>query len=131
MGATFWGGPTGSVGATGATGPQGATGSGLGISSPLTLTDSGTVSWNYSLGFNAVVTIAGNRNISITGVTAGDYGTLKIIQGSTGSYRINFSTSHKFPNATYSFSTTGGRWDIYGFFYDGTYFNWTYNNNYY
>jgi hypothetical protein len=157
MGATQYGGPQGDMGATGPTGPQGiqgiqgatgpqgdtgATGSqgiqgiqgtagnGLGISAPQTLVDASTISWTYSLGFNAQVTIAGNRSISITGVTAGDYGTLLITQGSTGSYRLNFTASHKFPSATYSFTTTGSQSDIYGFYFNGSNFYWTYNKNY-
>ena len=136
MGATFWGGPTGSVGATGATGPQGVTGStgstgaGVGDMTPQTLADGATVSWNYANGFNAQVTINGSRNISITGMTAGAYGTLLITQGSTGSYRLNFTASHKFPGGTYSFTPTGGKTDIYAFYYNGSNFYWTYNLNY-
>ena len=129
-------GPTGATGAqgiqgnTGPTGSVGATGPGLGLSTPITLTDAATVSWNYTLGFNAQVTLTGNRNISITGVTAGDYGTLLIIQGGAGSFRLNFTASHKFPNATYSFTTTVGQADMYGFYYNGTNFYWQYANNY-
>ena len=104
----------------------------LGNKTPQVLVDGATVSWNYSSGYNAEVTINGNRALTITGATAGDYGTFKIIQGSSSNYVINFATaSNKFPSATYSFSTTQGRWDIYGFYYDGTYFNWSFNKNYY
>ena len=129
-------GPTGPQGATGATGPQGATGAtgaagaGLGTITPLALSDGATVSWNYSQGFNAYVTINGNRTLSISGATAGCYGTLLITQGTTGSYRMNFTASHKFPSGTHSFSVTGGKTDIYGFYYDGSNYYWTYNNNY-
>ena len=116
------------VGPTGATGPQG---DGVGTKTPLQLTDDATISWTYSSGFNAYVTINGSRSISITGATAGDYGTLLITQGSTGSYRINFATaSHKFPGNTYSFTATGGKTDVYGFYYNGSYFYWSYNLNY-
>jgi len=121
----------GDTGATGATGATGSNGTGLGISTPLTLSDTATISWTYSLGFNAAVTITANRSISITGATAGDYGTLKIIQGGAGGFRINFGANDKFPSATHSHTTAAGRWDIYGFYYDGTYYNWSYNTNYY
>ncbi len=124
-------GPQGATGATGATGPTGATGSGIGTKSPLLLTDAAIISWDYTQGFNAYVTITANRSLSITGATAGDYGTVKIIQGGSGNYRINFGSNDKFPSATYSFTTVAGRWDIYGFYYDGTNFNWSYNQNYY
>lgn len=136
-------GPAGVVGADGPTGPQGATGAdstvagptgpqgdGVGSKTPLTLIDGATVSWNYSNGFNAQVTINGNRTLSITGVTAGDYGTLLITQNATGSFRMNFTASHKFPAATASFTTTAGKTDIYGFYFNGTYFYWNYNLNF-
>ena len=64
-------------------------------------------------------------------MTSGDYGTLLITQGSTGSYRINtFPTNSKFPGSTNSFSITGGKSDLYGFYYNGTNFYWSYNINY-
>ena len=73
--------------------------------------------------------ITAARNISIIGATAGDYGTLLIDIGATGS-GINFGTSsNRFPGNTYSFSGFNKR-DIYGFYYDGTDFYWTYNLNY-
>lgn len=128
-------GPTGSQGIQGIDGPTGPTGpqgNGVGVKTPLQLTDASTISWTYSSGFNAYVTITGNRSISITTATAGDYGTLLITQGGAGSFRINFATSsNRFPGTTYSFTPTTGRTDVYGFYYDGNYFYWSYNLNYY
>lgn len=126
-------GAAGPAGVNGPTGPQGATGNtgtGLGVTSPLTLVDGATVSWNYALGFTALLTINGNRVMSITGVTAGDYGTLLVTQNATGSNWLSFTSSHKFPSATHSFTATPGKTDAYGFVYDGTYFIWSYNLNY-
>ena len=123
-------GPTGPTGVAGSNGTNGATGSGLGILWQ-TLTDASNITWDYNNGVNAVVTINGNRTLTISNAATGSSGTLKIIQGTTGSYRINFGVNDKFSYATYSFTTTGGRWDIYGWIYDGTYYNWTYANNFY
>ena len=97
-----------------------------------TLTDAATISWTYSNGYNAKVTLVGtNRSLSITGATNGNYGTLIVTQGPTGAgNRINFGASDKFPSATYSFSTTGTQSDIYTLVYDGTYFYWNYNKNF-
>ena len=99
-----------------------------------TLTDATTISWTYSLGYNAKVTLGGSRSISISGATNGDYGTLISTQpsyaGTTNSYRINFGSNDKFPSATYSFSTTGTQSDIFTWVYDGTYFYWNYNKNF-
>src|SRR5574343_66255 len=130
MGATFWGGPTGADGAVGATGATGATGTGLGTLWQ-TLQDTNVIGWTFSNGVNAQVTLTANRQLTITGATAGNSGVLKIIQGGAGSFRINFGANDKFPSGTYSFTTVAGRWDMYGWTYDGTYFNWSYANNYY
>ncbi len=126
-------GAQGVAGPEGPTGPLGATGNagaGIGVTTPLQLTDASTISWDYSNGFSSYVTINGNRNISITGVTSGDYGTLLITQGPTGSNWISFTSSHKFPSATHSFTATPGRSDLYGFFYNNGVFYWSYNLNY-
>jgi hypothetical protein len=123
-------GATGATGATGSTGPTGPTGSGLGSKVPLVLTDAATISWTYSNGFNAEVTLNGNRSISITGATNGDYGTLLIIQNATGSNRINFPAADKFPYGTYSFTSTANKADLYGFYMRNNTFYWTYNLSY-
>jgi hypothetical protein len=95
-----------------------------------TLTDAATITWDYKLGYNAKVTIAGARSLSITGATNGDYGTLIVTQGSTGSYRINFGASDKFASGTYSFSTTGTQSDIFTWVYDGSNYWWNFNRNF-
>jgi len=56
-----------------------------------TLTDGGTVTYDYSLGFNAQLTIGGNRNISITNMSEGDYATIFITQDATGGRNITFT----------------------------------------
>jgi hypothetical protein len=131
-------GPTGSTGDTGQTGATGATGA-TGSTGPaptdsktiITLTDAATITWDYTTGYNAKVTLGGNRNISITGATSGDYGSLIIIQGSSTARTITFGANDNFPSGTYSF--TGGvtaSYDIYSFFHDGTNFNWSFAKNY-
>ena len=126
-------GATGPAGATGATGPQGATGAtgpagaGVGTKTPLVLTDGATITWDYTSGFNAEVTLNGNRNITITGATNGDYGTLVVIQNATGSNRINFPAADKFPLGTYSFTSVANKADIYGFYMRNNTFYWSYN----
>lgn len=132
-GSTFW--TTGGFGATGPAGANGATGA----TGPAptdtktfqTLADAATISWVYSSGYNAKVTIGANRALEITGATNGDYGTLIITQGSTGSFRVNtWPVTSKWPSGTYSFSTTGTQSDIFSFVYDGTNFYWNSNRNF-
>lgn len=124
-------GPTGPAGSNGSNGATGATGSTPTDNKTfITLADAATISWTYTSGYNAKLTLGGNRNISITGATNGDYGLLMVTQGPTGSNRINFSTSNKFVTGTYSFSSVGTQSDIYTFVYDGTNYYWNYNKNF-
>lgn len=97
---------------------------------PIVLIDASTIGWTYSNGFNAGVTIAGNRTLSISGATAGDSGLLKITQGGLGSFRINFGPENIFSSGTYSYSTQSGISDIYRFYYDGSNYFWSINSNY-
>jgi len=136
-GATGPTGPTGTAGTNGSTGATGATGAtGPAASSNpqafQTLTDGSTITWTFTNGINAKVTIAGQRTLSIVGATNGDSGSLIITQGSTGSYTINsWPTTSKFVNnGTYSFTPTGTASDIYTFLYDGTTYYWTYGLKY-
>jgi len=135
-------GPTGSTGSQGIQGPTGSTGStgNTGATGPAPtdlktfqeLTDASTITWTYTSGYNAYVTInSATRTLAITGVTNGDYGTLKVIQGSTGSYKITtWPTPSKFVGGTYSFTTTGGGIDIYTFVHDGVNYLWNYGKSY-
>jgi len=95
-----------------------------------TLTDGATITWTYSDGFNAKVTLGGDRNLTITGATSGDYGTLLVTQDGTGTRTITFGANDLFASNTYSFSTGAGDVDIFTWVYDGTDFFWNYNNDF-
>jgi hypothetical protein len=124
-------GTSGSSGSSGINGSSGATGSTpVDNKTPIILTDATTIGWTYSLGYNAQVTLGGSRSLSIVGATAGDYGTLLVVQGPTGGYRINFSSENKFPYGTYSFSITGTQSDVYNFYYNGINYYWNYQKRY-
>jgi hypothetical protein len=96
----------------------------------INLVDISTISWDYSSGINAKVTLGGNRNLSITGATNGDYGTLIITQDGNTPRRINFGVNDNFASATYSFSSGTSSVDIYTFVYDGSQFYWNFNKNF-
>lgn len=132
FGATGPTGPAGSNGAAGATGNTGATGTFAYSSTPLSLADGATISWSLTQSVNAYVTINGNRALTVTGATYGDYGTLRIIQNATGSNRINtWPTGSKFPSGTYSFSTTANSYDLYSFYLDSSgNYNWVFNKTF-
>ncbi len=95
-----------------------------------TLVDGATIAWTYSYGYNAKVTLGGNRALSIIGATSGDYGTLFVIQDSGTQRRINFGATDKFGSATYSFSSGTSSVDIYTWVYDGTNYYWNFQKSF-
>ena len=125
-------GVSGSSGSSGTSGQNGSSGtSGSFSTKPFTtLTDAATISWTYSISYNAKIQLTGqNRSLNIIGATNGDYGTLLITQDSITASRINFGANDKFANGTYSFSGTAST-DIFTFVYDGTNYYWNFNKRF-
>lgn len=91
------------------------------------LTDQATIAWDYSDGYNAQVTLGGNRTLAEpTNVENGDYGTLEIIQDATGSRTLTLPLNFKVVNSgtgAVTLTTTPGFIDILTWVYDGTSFN--------
>ena len=81
----------------------------------LVLTDQATITWDYALGYNAEVTLAGNRALAEpTNTEDGDYGTLVITQDITGSRTLTLPASFKVVNGgagAITLSTAGGSID--------------------
>jgi hypothetical protein len=93
-------------------------------STPQTLTDAATITWNPANGLNANVTLGGNRTLSFTTTPAsGTYGTLVVTQDGTGGRTLTLpSGTHKVlgsATSTISLSATAGAKDILNFYYDG------------
>lgn len=84
-----------------------------------TLTDGTTVTWNTDNGYNAQLTIGGNRTLNITNTQNGDYGTLKVTQNGTGGWTLAL------PNGTVALNPSPGAITILGWAYDGTNYNWS------
>jgi hypothetical protein len=105
-------------------------------STPQTLTDGSTISWDPTLGLNANVTLGGNRSLSFSNTPAsGSYGTLVITQDATGSRTLTLpSTANKVLGSTsttsIALSTAAGSKDILNFYYDGTNFFWNIGQGY-
>lgn len=64
-----------------------------GAAAPQTLTDGATVAWDMALGFNAKVTIAGNRTLTVSNPTVGWTYCLGVIQDGTGSRTMTWPAS--------------------------------------
>jgi hypothetical protein len=98
-----------------------------------TLTDDVTVTWNMATqSYNAKVTLAGNRALSITNVSSGMSGLLIVIQDGTGGRTLTPPAGSYIADGRTSFplSSIAGRRDILAWTYDGTNFYWTIANNY-
>lgn len=99
-----------------------------------TLTDAATITWDYSLGFNAQVTLTATRILDApTNIENGDYGTLKIIQGGAGGYSLTLPASFKVINGgagVIALSSNPGEEDILSWYYDGTSFYVNLGTNY-
>jgi hypothetical protein len=67
---------------------------------PQTLTDGTTVAWDMSLGFNAKVTIAGSRTLTVSNPVVGMTYCLGVIQDGTGSRTMTWP-------ASFDWGTTG------------------------
>ena len=105
-------------------------------STPQALTDGSTVVWNPTLGLNASVTLAGNRNLTFLSTPiAGSYGTLVVTQDGTGNRTLNLpSAANKVlgssSTTTIALSTAAGAKDIVNFYYDGTNYFWNVGQGY-
>ena len=63
------------------------------------LIGSTTISWDYSLGYNAQITMSFDRTLTEpTNVADGDYGTLVITQDATGGWGLTLPASFKVVN---------------------------------
>lgn len=97
------------------------------------LTDAATVSWNYGNGYNTTVTLAGNRTLAITNIPNGSYGTIKIVQDSTGGRTLTLPSGSKVVNGgagTLTLTTAANSTDVASFYYDGVNYFWTISLNF-
>ena len=81
------------------------------------LTDGSTITMDCSAGYNGYVTIAGNRTLALTNVTAGKDITIVITQDATGSRTLTLPATSLVPNGfgtgtTINLSTAAGKVDM-------------------
>jgi len=103
-----------------------------------TLTDAATIVWGYDLGRNAKVTLGGDRDLKITGLTDGACGTLIVVQSVTGNNKLFLTGTTGVTNKFISggggvviLTSTGSAEDILSFVYHNStnilYWNIGYN----
>lgn len=81
------------------------------------LTDGSTITWDFSQGNAASVTLGGNRTLSITNMPNNSTGVLFLTQDSTGSRTL--SVTGKKENG-WSISTTASATDVLAVYKDST-----------
>ena len=89
------------------------------------------ISWDYSLGYNAKVTLSGSPVPGVrildtpTNVTNGDYGTLMVVQDAIGAKTLTLPASFKVVNGgtgAITITATPNAIDVISWVYDGTNF---------
>lgn len=102
----------------------------------VTLTDAATVTLTCDPNKteqNAIVTLGGNRTLSISGVVAGMKGVLKVIQDGTGSRTLTLPASSKVisgGSGAITLTTTASGIDVLCWYYDGSSYLWSYGKNF-
>ena len=95
------------------------------------LSDGATITWNMANGYNAKVTLGGNRTLSITNVADGMSGCLIVTQDGTGSRTLTLpSGSVVIGGGTFSLSSGANDVDILTFVYTGTTYYWSIGKDY-
>jgi hypothetical protein len=94
----------------------------------------GAISWNMQSGSTAGIRLTSNGTITISNVTAGMYGLIRVTQDGTGGRTLTLPSGSRVINsggsATVVLTQTANAVDILTFFYDGTNYWWTIGNNY-
>lgn len=87
-----------------------------------TLTDQATIAWAVGAAQHAKVTLAGNRTLAnATGIAAGGFYSLRVIQDGTGSRTLSYGAAYLFGDAgAPTFNTAAASEDIMLFRSDGT-----------
>jgi len=94
------------------------------------LTDGATITWNIEDGYNATVTLGGNRTLSITNAVSGDSGTLIVKQDAVGSRTLTLPSGSKEMAGSITLSTAANSIDIIAWLYDGTNYYWNFGGAY-
>jgi hypothetical protein len=92
-----------------------------------------TTTWDFTTGPHKILTLTGNTTLSITGMTSGQCGILKLIQDATGSRTITLQANSIVGNGgsgAFTPTSTANAVDWLAVMYDGTKYNWNYIKNY-
>jgi hypothetical protein len=91
------------------------------------LVDGAVIEWDITEGYNAVVTLGGNRTLTLTGAEDGDCGTIVVKQDDVGGRTLSRTG---IDNGLITLSTAANAIDILAFLYDGTDYYWNFGKGY-
>lgn len=97
-----------------------------------TLTDGATITWDYSEGYNAKVTLGGNRTLAISNAADGDDGLLMVVQDGTGGRSLALPAGSKVLNGgggAIALSSAAGAVDFVAFVKVGSVLYFSIANN--
>jgi hypothetical protein len=97
------------------------------------LADGTPITFDVSAGYNAVITLVGNRTLAISNAIAGEYYTLKVVQDATGGHSLALPGTCKVIGGgagAVSLTPAAGAVDILTFYYNGTNYYVNYGLNY-
>jgi hypothetical protein len=95
-----------------------------------TLTEASPVVWDMLTGYNATITLTGNRTLSITNIANGMSGCL-IVKQNAGGCTLTLPAGSKLQGATaLTLTSAASSVDILTFTYDGTNYWWSQGANY-
>jgi len=97
------------------------------------LTDGATITWDTNEGWNASVTLGGNRTLDMINMIAGQCYNLVVRQDATGSRTLTLPAGSLVVNggaAAIALTTTPNARDVLSCYYDGTNHFWSFGLNY-
>lgn len=99
----------------------------LNLQEPQTLPDNPNILWNVNLGFNAKLTLGGNRIVDFSGLKKGDRGIIEITQDATGSRTLTLPASSIVIGtgaAILTLDTTPAATNVIEYYYSGVIIYW-------
>ena len=103
------------------------------VQTPGALTDGATITWDAKVNLSDSVVLGGNRTLAISNAVAGMYGILVVKQDATGSRTLTLPANSKViggGSGAITLTTTAAAKDILSFYFDGTFYYWTFGKNY-
>lgn len=94
---------------------------------PIILVGNTNILWDLRKGYNAKLVLTSSKTLLLNQLTAGDYGTIELIQDNVGSRTLTLPSNSKVSNGgsgILTLSTAANSIDIASFYFNGTILYW-------